>query len=319
MGFCANLGGNLALVGSTPLIILNDVMEDWWRTNVSINKGAFTPLGLFFITPIGIVMVLGGLAYFLVIGKRLLPRRQGKEESGAVSAKLLDLYGEKVGQAFECVVPYDFNEQSLEQLELRPQHGCSVLAVAHNIGRDKILAPRGTTRVGPGDIVVLVCQQDNMERITEDLGWQAKHGFELFAKEMAPEKSGVLEAIVTSRSGCNGHTTHEFEFRKLFGVNPLAILRGDIVFVDDIARKKLKPGDALLLQGPLESLRILLDKTDLVYTESPRGEEIREEKAWLGLGALGAFLFFSPWPETAAGNSRTCCSPDPGDWPGDAH
>ena len=33
MGFCTNMGGNLTLVGFTPLIILNDVMRDWRATN----------------------------------------------------------------------------------------------------------------------------------------------------------------------------------------------------------------------------------------------------------------------------------------------
>ena len=72
MGFCANMGGNLTLVGSTPLIILNDVMRDWWTAN-SPSGESFVPLGLFSITPIGIAMVVGALAYFLLIGCRLLP------------------------------------------------------------------------------------------------------------------------------------------------------------------------------------------------------------------------------------------------------
>ena len=51
MGFLANLGGNLTLVGSTPLIILNDVMAKWWAVKVSSGE-SFVPLGLFFVTPI---------------------------------------------------------------------------------------------------------------------------------------------------------------------------------------------------------------------------------------------------------------------------
>ncbi len=31
MGFCANMGGGLTLVGSTSLIILNDLMANWWQ------------------------------------------------------------------------------------------------------------------------------------------------------------------------------------------------------------------------------------------------------------------------------------------------
>ena len=54
MGFCANMGGNLTLIGSTPFIILNDVMGQWWKTNPPASDEPFTPLGLFTVTPIGI-------------------------------------------------------------------------------------------------------------------------------------------------------------------------------------------------------------------------------------------------------------------------
>ena len=33
MGFCAITGGCLTLVGSSPLIMLNDLMENWWVVN----------------------------------------------------------------------------------------------------------------------------------------------------------------------------------------------------------------------------------------------------------------------------------------------
>jgi len=47
-----------------------------------------------------------------------------------VSAKLRELYGEEVGKGVECVVPDDFSEQSLGQLDLRSRYKASALAVA---------------------------------------------------------------------------------------------------------------------------------------------------------------------------------------------
>ncbi|MBW1635780.1 MAG: SLC13 family permease, partial [Deltaproteobacteria bacterium] len=52
MGFCAITGGCLTLVGSSPLIMLNDLMAGWWEHNsAAVNDIPFSPLELLSITP----------------------------------------------------------------------------------------------------------------------------------------------------------------------------------------------------------------------------------------------------------------------------
>ncbi|OEU84156.1 MAG: hypothetical protein BA873_07605 [Desulfobulbaceae bacterium C00003063] len=289
MGFCANMGGNLTLVGATPLIILNDVMRDWWNAN-SPSGESFVPLGLFSITPIGIAMVAGALAYFLLIGCRLLPVREENEEAGVVSARLRELYGEDVGRGFECVVPENFSAQTLRQLDLRSKYMATALAVAQDNGSKKIHAPQGTTVIGPGDVVLLACRDDSLQKIVNNTGWQLRDNFECFVEETSPEKFGVVEAIVSSRSTLNGHTMKELALRKLYFINPLAIRQGQNTYIKNLIGLVLKPGDTILLHGRWDSLRALQEKSDLIYTENLRGEEIREGKAALALVALTAFL-----------------------------
>ena len=288
MGFCANMGGNLTLVGATPLIVLNDVMKDWWTTSGPSGE-TFVPLGLFSITPIGIAMVIGGLAYFLLIGCRLLPVREESEDIGVVSARLRELYGGEVGRGFECVVPDDFSSQTLGQLDLRSQYKATALAVAHGKG-ETIHAPHSTTLIEAGDIVFLVCREDALQEIVNDTGWQPRDNFETFVAEASPEQFGVVEAIVSSRSSLNGHTMKELELRKLYSINPLAVMQGEKMSIANLVDLVLKPGDTILLHGKWDSLRSLQDNTDLIYTENLRGEEIREGKAALALVALTAFL-----------------------------
>lgn len=289
LGFCANMGGNLTLVGSTPLIILNDVMAKWWTGN-GATEGDFVPLGLFYITPIGIAMVFGGLVFFLLIGCRLLPTLSAEEEGGVVSAKLRALYGEEVGKGFECIVPENFPEQTFEQLDLRARYKATALAVAKNKGRNKIMVPLGTTVVGPGDIIVVACREDSLQKITSDLGWQPRENFQTFAAESSPERYGVVEAIISSRSALNGHTMKELAVRNLYLINPLAIMRGNKIYIKELVDIALKPGDAILLHGEWAHLRTLQEKTDIIYTENLRGEEVREGKATMALIALAVFL-----------------------------
>ncbi len=289
LGFCANMGGNLSLVGSTPLIILNDVMAKWWSGNITSGDG-FVPLGIFSTTPIGIAMVLGGLAYFLIIGCRLLPSLEGPEENGAISAKLRDVYGKEIGKGYECVVPDDSPEQTLGQLDLRSKYKATAVGVASGNDQNKTLAPSSKTLIKPGDSVLLACRKDALMCIAKDLGWQPRESFKAFAKESASEQFGVAEAIVSTRSSLNGHTMKELEFRSLYAINPLGIMRGNKIYIKELVDLVLKPGDAILLQGKWESLRTLHEKTDVIYTEKLRGEVIREDKAGMALLALATFL-----------------------------
>ena len=60
MGFCGIIGGCLTLVGSSPLILLNDLMESWWINNEAVLNGKdFEVFGLFSVTPIGMALVVG--------------------------------------------------------------------------------------------------------------------------------------------------------------------------------------------------------------------------------------------------------------------
>jgi di/tricarboxylate transporter len=289
MGFCANMGGNLSLVGSTPLIILNDIMRDWWASAGPAGKG-FAPLGLFSVTPIGLAMVCGALAYFLLIGSKLLPVREGRDEGGVVSARLRELYGSRVGQGFECVVPAGAHAMTLAELDIRSRFNATVIGVAHDQGRKKVLAPGGDTLVTGGDVVLLTCRPENVARLSSELGWQQRDKIKTFSAELLPDKSGVIEGIVTSRSALNGHTMEELDLRGRYAVNPLAVMRGDRIYVRELVDLPLKPGDALLLYGDWEALARLGEDADLIYTEELRATEVREDKAPLALFSLALFL-----------------------------
>jgi len=293
MGFCANMGGNLTLIGSTPFIILNDVMGQWWKTNPPASGEAFTPLGLFAVTPIGIALLIATLAYFLLIGCRLLPAGEGADDGRLASSKLRSIYGSEVGQGVEFVIPPEFSGRSLGQLDVRANFKVSVVAVAKERGTTKVLAPLSTTMIEPGDIVLAVGNEESLGRMIAELRWQPEADIKTFAAETSQEKVGILEGIVTARSSLNGHTMGEIQLKELFTLNPLAVMRGNEIHIEKLDSIVLKPGDAVLLAGGWDKLRYLQEKTEIVYTEKLRGVEVKEEKAWVALTALGAFLVLS--------------------------
>ena len=86
MGTCAILGGTLTMVGSSPLILLNDLIEN---ANETLPPGVPTmdTFHLFDVTPVGIVLLAAGILYFLVAGKFLLPKAKAKSTGAPANTR----------------------------------------------------------------------------------------------------------------------------------------------------------------------------------------------------------------------------------------
>ena len=105
MGFCAILGGTITMVGSSPLILLNDLMG---VANAGLPADQqMQPFGLFDVTPIGISLVVTGILYFILFGRWVLPRQSSKDEGASAQSMrnyVKAIYGLKV-DIFEVSVP----------------------------------------------------------------------------------------------------------------------------------------------------------------------------------------------------------------------
>lgn len=278
MGFCAIIGGCITLIGSSPLILMNDVMK--------ISDPNVEPYGLFAVTPIGLALIIAALIYFVLFGRFILPAGQGDEAgSGPMSQELEQTYRD-IGNLFEIQVPDSFEgPQTLDQLEIRPIFFTSILGIAHK-GGTTIYSPDYSDTVEAGDTIIVDGPPDLVAKMVKSFNWQVKEDLEVFAEGFSPNNAGIMEAIITPRSELVGNTLRAFSFRKKNGVTPLAVFRENKTFVGDISTMPLKAGDALLLQGPWEKFHYLKERTDLVFTEEVQGEILREDKVKFAVGSL---------------------------------
>jgi len=278
MGYCAIIGGCITLIGSSPLILMNDVMK--------ISDPNVEPFGLFSVTPIGLALTIAALVYFVVLGKFVLPSAEGEDTGGPMSTVLKNTYRD-MGTLFELHVPASYaGPHSMEELAIRPHYFTTVVAVSHNQLKQKNFAPKRDTEVFAGDDIAVVGTREFVEKLARNLGWELRNELATFAEDLSPNNAGMIEAIITPRSELARKTMRSFEFRKRYQVNPLAVFRGNKVFVAGISDIVLQPGDALLLQGRWEKFHMLKDKPDLVFTEEVQGEIIRTEKVKIAVGCL---------------------------------
>ena len=279
MGFCAIIGGCITLIGSSPLILLNDVMK--------ISDPNVEPFGLFAVTPIGICLIIAALVYFIVFGRFVLPAGQGDDDadSGSISAKLEKTYHD-IGTLFELEIPESFGgPRSLKDCEIRPMFFCSVVAIASK-GHHTNTAPDMNDTIAGGDTLAVEGPAELVAKMAKSFGWNVKEDLEVFAEALSPNNAGIMEAIITPRSELVGRALRSFSFRKKNGVNPLAIFRENKTYVAGISTMILQPGDALLLQGPWEKFHYLKERKGLVFTEEVQGEIVRSDKVKFAVGSL---------------------------------
>ena len=292
MGFCAVIGGCITLVGSSPLILLNDLMASWWLNNpLVVGDKAFEPFGLFSVTPIGIALVITAILYFVFFGKFVLPEVKLKldDPSCLLNDDLECTYGEEIHNAYELNVPFSFETKRLDELKIRPLYHSTVICICKHGkqgGGLKVFVPARSDIIEPGDTIGVISNGEHIEKLAKDMGWELCEDLNRLNEVISPDNSGIVEAIIRPRSELVGKTLHQIYFRKKHQVNPLALFKGNKVFYEDISEAKIQTGDAFLLFGQWEKFHLLKQKKDFAFTEHIPGEIMHPEKAGFAIASL---------------------------------
>ena len=273
MGFCAILGGTLTLVGSSPLILLNDL----------IGMYDLEPFHLFSVTPIGLMLVIGGILYFVLFGRFLLPgRKVGDEEGKFLPPDLAQTY-DRICGLYELHVPPNFQKRTVEEIDARRRYQVTIVAVYHRRTRRKNFAPPREEVIEPSDDIAVIGCPETVERFAKELNLVLKPELEEFADDLSPVNAGLVEGIVTPRSELVGQTLRKANFRKVYEVNPVALVRRGEVIYAGFSDMELMPGDTLLLFGRWEKFLDLKRRNTFAFSTEIKGEVMRPEKAKLAL------------------------------------
>ena len=278
MGFSAIIGGCITLIGSSPLILLNDVMK--------IILPAAEPFGLFAVTPIGLALIVAFLLYLVLFGRFILPAgHQAAGANGPMSATLQRTYHD-IGNLFELYIPPSFaGPKTLMDLEIRAYYFTTVIGVAPK-GGTKNFAPDIDTELRAGDTIAVEGPPELVKKLAAAYNWEIKGYLSVFAEDLSPANAGIVEAVISPRSEMARNTLRSFAFRKKYGVNPLAVRRGNKTFVGGISDIILQTGDTLLLQGRWDKFHFLKEQLDLVFTEEVHGQILKTDKLKYAIGCM---------------------------------
>ncbi len=300
MGFCAIIGGTITLVGASPTILLNDLIEQANQLGGFPEK--IEPLGLFTQTPIGIALLTAAIIYFIVFGRFILPKKGGAAEGHLLPSAIADTYQEDIGSIFELEIPDDYDgPHTLGELNARTDFRLSTVGVYSSETKSKHYAPAVDERIDSHEYLAMIGQEEQVRKFADKYGFIVKDDLDVFAEDLSPNNAGVLEGIITPRSELVGKTMEEMQFRKTYGIVPVAMChdRSDnLCTFENISSQTLQSGDAVLLFGRWEKFHHLHEEPTFTFTSDIKGEVMREGKAkiavmWLGI-ALALVMGFTP-------------------------
>jgi di/tricarboxylate transporter len=286
MGTCAILGGTLTMVGSSPLILLNDLIEN---ANETLPPGVQTleTFHLFSVTPIGIVLLIVGILYFLVAGKFLLPTPRDKATGAPAKTKtyFADIYGIE-GDLYELLVTVDSPLVGMTIADAEEMEGAPILLAIRNTEEPR-LAPPSDEMIWVGTILGVMGTRDIVGRFALDNQCRVQPRLRTFGGLFNPSRAGISEVVIPPGSRLIGQTIGEVRLRTRYGISVLAINRRGEAITESIRDIELETGDCLVSHSTWRDLSAVSKERDfIVATDIPK-EEQRPHKVGYAL------LFFA--------------------------
>lgn len=288
ISICVVLGGSLTMVGNSPQIMLNDLLVQANR-NLPSGVAMLEILPMFSPTPIGLALLVVGLIYFRLFGKRLLG---GLADKNVTPARTESYYAKTYGisgDVFELTVTSESPLVGMSIGEAEAQRGAPLL-LALKSGNETRLAPPAGEMIWVGSVLgvmgpreaVADYAQNNLLRLHSRL----RHFSDLFN----PSRTGISEAVIPPTSHFLDKTLDQLHLRKRHGINVLAIYRGNEVHREEYRSIPLQAGDMLVFHSAWSDLAKAATNSDfVVITDFPK-EEQRPHKLWLALAIFTVSL-----------------------------
>ncbi|MEJ2212128.1 MAG: SLC13 family permease [Anaerolineae bacterium] len=296
LAYASLLGGMMTLIGSPVNILASDALR----------MAGLKPFSLFDFFPVGVVVMVAGVVYMLLLGQRLLPDRDPVQRltgNGEPDVDLVDFYrlGERL---FRGRIPQGspLIGKTLAESGLRQNFELAVIGIERrgetrlNLDKDSILRR--------GDVLLIEGMVDNLvwAEATGQLEVHPEVGID--DRDLRSEAITITEVILSPHSRMVGKTLTDVQFREKYRQSVLAILRDGRPRRTGLADLPLRFGDTLLVQGPRQNVRMLQREPDFVVLDAGESREImRPGKAPLAVGLLLVMLVpvMAGWlPITAA-------------------
>lgn len=242
MAFAASLGTTMTVIAAPAFLVARSLLE----------RGGAHDVGIFSIAPMGIVLVLIGTAYALLVGRWLLPSHAGKND-GEDRFRLERYYTELVvleesphaGKSMR-----KFGEEHAERFQV-------VDWLRHGHSRKR---PWMRKQLAVGDLLLVRASPDELAGLEKQQGLAlsavVQYGEEIEndGHRRGDDDERLVQAVVAPDSPLIGRTIGTVDFLRRYGVVVVGLWRKRGFIRKELSRIKLQGGDLVVLWGDKDAL-----------------------------------------------------------------
>lgn len=268
LAYASILAGSITVIATSTNLVISGELPRY----------GLDPIGFFELAPVGIGLTIVGLLYLLFVAPRFIPDR--------FKGDRIETYGlRRYISEVSIPVGSKLAARTLAESKLGETLDLNVLAIQR--GETRKLQPRSNSKLREGDVLLIEGSAEDILSIKDVMGVDIDTGFEASDADLESDDVRMVEVMVMPNSHWLRKSARGNGFRQATGLSVLAIHSpGQVTdYSRGLARRRLREGDVLLLQGALEDIEGL-DPADLLNLEDVSAHHPRSSK-----GPLAATVF----------------------------
>jgi di/tricarboxylate transporter len=268
LAIAALLGGTVTLLGTQPNFLVADYIRHRAQT-----------LEVFDFAWIGIPIVATGILFVTFAGRRLLPERTTEDRlrEAKLPEDVARSYGLEQNLFLMRLVPASHVAgKTIAQSDVRRRYGLGIVMVRRQgpLG-GRHLEPRPETVLLPGDLLYVEGDDEAAWRFAEEELLQFGLAGPTTIEKILGRGIVLAECTLSPHGEAVGRTFKQLDFRKRYGCTVISLWRREARTTEGLADIPLEVGDAFLVSGPTERIRLLAQDPDfIVLSDVSQAEDL---------------------------------------------
>lgn len=264
VAYGALLGGLLTMIGTPPNLLVSGIVGSF----------GLEPFTLLDFTPVGVAVVVTGVA-FVVVARRLLPSGHEGDDSVREEADLNALYELRAAHVV-LHVPRQSALVGLTLAESRLGAALGVNVVSIHRGDQTVLAPPPDTVLQGDDRLVVAGSTERLDMLRAHRHLKLT-GADLTIHDLEERGFRIAEATVAAGGKLVGESIREAKFRQRYKVQVLALKRDGRRVTNGYEDLPLEEGDRLLVLGTPDQVASLSEHKEFESLRRDLGKDVERE------------------------------------------
>lgn len=250
LSYASILGGSCTLIGTSTNLLVNGQLKDLGVRSMT----------MFELAPVGIPLVIIGIAYMVVFAPKLIPARSSITGSLEIEFRNTPLHHLLITEG-SPLIGMNFSESFLGKRD----NGIHVLEVRRR--GERLMVPLSEILVEKNDRFLVALHRRKGKAIKGDQLF-----LEIGAQELSTVDGIISELVVRDESALSGKSLAAADFRQRYNCVVLAVHRSGVNITKSISDMTLEGGDTLLVITATNNLEALKATRDFVLTDAPQSD-----------------------------------------------